>query len=207
VLVALGVHPDGREELLDFAVARSESVTAWAPFVQRLRNRGVERVRLVVHDDCAAIALAVSLTWPESLEQVCIWHVLRNFSQALRGHPKRRELVRWACWLYEAQSLDEFESWSIQFRRHWQHIRHPALARFIAQWPATTRYLALPRSWWAAAKTSNLLERWFGELRRRLDIVRRFPNPRSCERWVYALIARFNNTEYRVPGWNESQQL
>ena len=203
VLVALGVHADGRQELLAFQVARSESQTAWERFTQTLRNRGLTQAALIVHDDCAAISAAVALTWPESREQWCVFHGLRALSQALRGHPQRRALVRDARWLYQAQSPVEFTRWSRQFQQRWQRLRIPAVDRFMAQWPATTQYFALPRAWWAAAKTSNLLERWFEELRRRLRVFRRPPNPRSCERWVYALLASFNHTAHRVPGWSD----
>lgn len=207
VLVALGVHADGRQELLAFQVARGESQPAWERFTQTLRNHGLERVGLIVHDDCAAIAAAVALTWPESAEQWCVFHTLRALSQALRGHPHRRALVRDARWLYQAQSRHEFEAWSRQFQQRWQRLRLPAVQRFMAAWPQTTQYFALPRAWWAVAKTSNLLERWFEELRRRLRVFRRPPNVRSCERWVYALLAQFNHQAHRIPGLRESHQL
>ena len=210
VLVALGVHPDGHQELLDFAVAPSESQAAWERFAQGLLNRGLEQVALVVHDDCDAITAAVALCWPTSREQLCVFHGLRNLSQGLRGHRDRRTVVRWACWLYEAQSAAEFARWARQFQQRWRPLLgHPAVQAFVAHWPQTTRYFTLPRPWWAAAKTTNLLERWFGELRRRVRVFRRPPNSRSCERWVYALLAQFNHRHMRVPSWRtvESHQL
>ncbi len=49
------------------------------------------------------------------------------------------------------------------------------------------RYLELPKEYWSIAITTNRLERYFEELKRRIKPFRR-SNTQSCKRWLYALL-------------------
>ena len=42
VLVALGIRPDGKKEVIDFRLAQGESQAAWETFPNELYNRGLE---------------------------------------------------------------------------------------------------------------------------------------------------------------------
>ena len=66
VLVALGIRPDGKKEVIDFRLAQGESQAAWETFPNELYNRGLEagEVELAVSDGgkglLAALALCLS---------------------------------------------------------------------------------------------------------------------------------------------------
>lgn len=68
VLFAYAVYPDGTEEVLDFELTRGESGNAWMSFCQRLEQRGLHNVKLIVHDDLEAINQAISFVWPKALD-------------------------------------------------------------------------------------------------------------------------------------------
>lgn len=191
VLFAYAVYPDGHEEILGFEPAQGESFKAWTGFCQRLYDAGLKEVKLVVADDHAAINQAVSMVWPKSLFQNCVFHLMQNLTRGLRGCPDKHEIIKLASWLFEAQSEAEFTTWAIQFKMKCKrYLYHPALRQFIKKWPASTQFYKLPKEFWAAAKTSNRLERLFEEIKRRTKAFRRFPNSTSCERWLYALITQ-----------------
>jgi transposase-like protein len=59
-----------------------------------------------------------------------------------------------------------------------------------------TKFYELAERYWAAGKTSNSLERLFKEIKRRTKSVGRFPNARSCNRWMFALITRGYTPDY-----------
>ena len=71
--------------------------------------------------------------------------------------------------------------------------------------PESIKYFQLPKKFWHIAKTSNRLERLFEELKRRIRVFRRFPNPKSCKRWLYALLRELNKADLGYPLY-ESQQ-
>jgi putative transposase len=203
VLFAYAIYPDGTEEVVDFELTKGESGNAWMSFCQRLEQRGLQNVRLIVHDDLEAISQAISFVWPKALDQACIFHVMQNFAKKLKGCPDKRLILYYASWLYEAQSEEEFYLWAQKFKKRWNSYRyHPAFRYLFNKFIDTVRYFELPKEFWPAAKTTNRLESLFGELRRRIDVFRRFPNTDSCKRWLYALVSeriKANNkaTEYK----------
>lgn len=189
VLFAYVIYPDGSEDVLDFEIEHGESTNAWSKFCQRLYNRGLKNVKLVVHDDCAAIGNAIALCWPKALDQQCVFHIMQNFTKKLKGWSNKRRIIDDASWLYEAISEEEFYRWLIKFRKKYDKYRYTAPFKyFFGKIHQSIKYFELPREYWTIAKTSNRLERFFEELKRRIKVFRRFPNSGSCKRWLYALL-------------------
>ena len=189
VLFAYAIYPDGSEEVLDFEIEYGESTNAWSKFCQRLYERGLKNVKLVVHDDCAAIGNAIALCWPKALDQQCVFHILNNLAKKLKGYKDKHKIVDDASWLYEAISEEEFYRWLIKFRKKYDRYKYATPFKyFFGKIHQSIKYFELPRKYWTIAKTSNRLERFFEELKRRIKVFRRFPNTGSCKRWLYALI-------------------
>jgi putative transposase len=201
VLFAYAVYADGREEVLDFELAQGESTNAYYRFCLNMYDRGLKDVRLVVHDDNAAISEAVSLVWPKALDQQCVFHILKNLNKKLTGCTDKRAILKDASALYNARSEEEFYRWAQKFKNKWlKYQRHPALVYLFKMVSESIKYYQLPHKYWRIAKTSNRLERLFEELKRRTKVFRRFPNPASCKRWLYALLKELNkaNLDYAL---------
>jgi putative transposase len=90
VIVALGIHVDGRKEVLDFEQGASENATCCKRLLARLDQRGFAppegRRLLVVRDGSKALQKAVSAVWPDALQQECLIHAERETHMKL---PKR----------------------------------------------------------------------------------------------------------------------
>jgi transposase-like protein len=189
VLFAYAVYPDGTEEVLDFEIEYGESTNAWSKFCQRLYDRGLTQVKLIVRDDCDAIGNAIALCWPKALDQQCVFHVLNNFNKKLKGYKDKKKIIYDTGWLYEAKSEEEFYRWLIKFKKKYKRYEYTkAFKYFFGKIWQSIRYFELPKEYWTIAKTTNRLERFFEELKRRIKVFRRFPNSGSCKRWLYALI-------------------
>jgi len=196
VLFAYAVYSDGREKVVDFELAQGESSNAWYRFCQKLSDRGLTKVKLVVHDDNAAIGSAISYVWPNALDQQCIFHILKNFCKKLIGCKDKRLLLNDASELYKTNSEEEFYRLAQRFKNKWlKYQKHPALKYLFKMMPDSIKYFKLPKRFWKIAKTSNRLERLFEELKRRIKVFRRFPNPQSCKRWLYALLRELNKVD------------
>lgn len=206
VLFAYAVYPDGTEEVLDFEIEHGESTNAWSKFCQRLYERGLTDIKLIVRDDSDAIGNAIALCWPKASDQQCVFHILNNFTKKLTGHKDKRQIIYYASWLYEAQSEEEFYRWLIKFRnRYKQYQYHMAFRYLFGKIYQSIKYFELPKEYWSIAKTTNRLERFFEELKRRIKVFRRFPNSASCKRWLYALITEIKPDNIRFTN-SESQQ-
>jgi transposase-like protein len=206
VLFAYAIYADGKEEIIDFELAQGESTNAWSKFCQNIYNRGLTEAKLIVHDDRSSIVNAISLCWPKALDQQCVFHILQNLCKKLKGHPDKQKILNDASWLYEAQSEEEFYRWVIKFRDKYKlYKNHRAFKYFFSKIHQSIKYFGLPKEYWTMAKTSNRLERYFEELKRRIKPFRRFPNTQSCKRWLYALITQANANNVSFTNSDESQ--
>ena len=188
-------------------MAQGESTNAWSKFCQNIYNRGLKNARLIVRDDRDSIGNAVSLCWPKALDQQCVFHILQNLREKLKGHPDKKKILDDASWLYEAQSEEEFYRWVIKFRdKYKKYKHHVAFKYFLGKIYQSIRYFELPKEYWSTAKTTNRLERYFEELKRRIKTFRRFPNTQSCKRWLYGLITQLNANNIKLTPPEESQQ-
>ena len=138
-------------------------------------------MEIIAKDDHAAIEEAVRNYWPEALSRDCVFHLLQNLAKKPKGFWQKYVILRDASWLFQAQNAGEFQKWAALFRKKYARIINlPALKYFVSKWHGATRFYALEPRFWPAAKTTNRLERLFGELRRRIRAFRRFPNTLSC---------------------------
>lgn len=189
VLFAYVIYPDGSEDVLDFEIEHGESTNAWSKFCQRLYERGLKNIKLIVRDDCDAIGNAIALCWPKALDQQCVFHILNNFTKKLKGYDDKHRIIEDASWLYETISEEEFYRWLIKFKNKYKkYEKHAPFRYFFGKVYQSIKYFELPREYWTIAKTTNRLERFFEELKRRIKVFRRFPNSGSCRRWLYALL-------------------
>jgi transposase-like protein len=80
VLVALGILPDGRKEVIDFRLAWSESAAKWERFLTDLYRRGLTGTGLdmISVDGGAGLLAALPMVYPDIAVQRCWAHKIRN---------------------------------------------------------------------------------------------------------------------------------
>ena len=97
MIVALGIHADGRKEILDFEPGASENFECAKRLCERIAERGFEppagRRLLVIRDGSKALKKAVTAVWPTAFQQECLVHAER---ETLAKLPKKaaEEAVR-----------------------------------------------------------------------------------------------------------------
>ena len=85
VLFAYAVYKDGKEEVLDFEIATSESVNNWLLFLNKLYYRGLTNPKFIVRDDNEGLKQAIAIVFPNSIQQYCIYHLMENFKKKLKN--------------------------------------------------------------------------------------------------------------------------
>lgn len=185
-LLVLGVNPDGGRELLATAVVHGENEADYAELLQDLKRRGLERVGLFIADDHAGLKAALAREFPRSGKQRCWVHVIRNLSQKCpaRHRAETRARLRQAL---EAPDRPLAEAGLHQVVT-WVASWDEALAEWLDELgPELTAHMEHPRHHWRKIRSTNMLERVNEELRRRVRVLRIFPNRASCLRLVTAL--------------------
>jgi transposase-like protein len=186
VLIAIGIDWDGRRQILAVEMANRESSTSWKDFLLRLRERGLHGVEFVVADDHAGLRAAIREVLTGAAYQRCYVHFLRN---ALDHLPRKADddCLQELRWLYDRRNLAEARADLAQWLTKWQG-KYPRLTDWAEETiEETFSFYRLPRRHHKHLKSTNMLERFNEEIRRRTYVVRIFPNAPSCLRLVRAL--------------------
>ena len=193
LLVAYGIRVDGSRCLISFQRAKSESYACWKVFVDNLHVRGFtgKNLKLIVMDGSAGLWAAVEDVYPFVEHQLCWVHKLRNVA---RYCPKRyrEECVNQAAQIMYAPSATvaakRFRAW----KRQWQARIPKAVNCLERDFDRLIPVFEFPEVVRRMIRTTNVIERCFREVRRRLKVMGYFQNSKSCDRIVYALFAYFN---------------
>jgi putative transposase len=186
VLIAVAVDGDGQRQILGVELANRESHSSWRDFLSALKERGLFGVELVVTDDHPGLKQAIRETLPGAAWQRCYVHFLRN---ALDHLPRKLadDCLQELRWIYDRRELAEVRRDIAAWLAKWQ-AKHPKLCDWVEEnIEETLTYYRLPLPHHKHMKSTNMLERFNQELKRRTRVVRIFPNAESCLRLVRAL--------------------
>ena len=186
VLVVKGVREDGFRELLAVEVADTESEASYEALFRGLKDRGLRGVRLVTSDDHRGLVNAIRRHFQGVSWQRCQVHIARNaLGKVGRKHQKGiSEDIRA---VFNAPSLEWAKELRDEVIERWSKT-HPAVAEWLeAALEDGLACFAFPESHRRRIRSTNGLERFNQELKRRTRVVRIFPNPEACLRLVTAL--------------------
>lgn len=197
ILAAWGITTDGKPVLVGLDVAAGESSDAWDAFLDGLADRGLRPPLLAISDGAAGLIGAIERNLPHALRQRCLVHRARNL---LAKTPKRdQDEVKAAYWaIFDVPediepgqaAVDCVQKRIDEFAARYGK-RFPAAVRcLLDDRAALTPYLRFPREHWHRVRHSNVIERSFGETRRRAKVIGRFPGETSCLSLVWAVLDR-----------------
>ena len=193
LLVAYGIKVDGSRELISFQRANSESTACWKAFLENLKVRGLVggNLKLIIMDGGAGLWAAAQEVYPLVEHQLCWVHKLRNVAKYC---PKRyqAECVSQAAQIMYASSstmaAKRFRAW----KKQWQSKIPKAVNCLEKDFDKLIPVFQFPQQIRRMIRTTNVIERCFREVRRRLKIMGCFQNSRSCDRIIYAIFNYFN---------------
>jgi transposase-like protein len=169
-----------------------EAKEDWLQLGRDLAARGLPAPRLIVADGAPGLISAVEELWPRADRQHCAVHRLRNLLAKLPE--SERERVRLAYWraLNEATGVKAGTLRLQVLIGELDHAGYQAAARCLADdLPALVVHLRYPLRHRKRWRSTNLLERSLGEVRRRTKVIGRFPGETSCLSLVWAVLDLF----------------
>jgi putative transposase len=196
VLAAWGIDVDGKPVLVGLAPASSESTDAWDDFLAELVDRGLGAPLLGISDGAAGLTGAFDRAFPASLRQRCLVHRARNVLAKVSVHDQPQVKADfWAIFdVGDAQPGDQAVAVARQqaaaFAATWQRRYPTAVACVTDDLASLTVHLRFPTEHWRRIRHSNLIERTFGETRRRTKVIGRLPGETSCLGLVWAVLDR-----------------
>jgi putative transposase len=194
LLVAYGIRSDGSRSLIGFQRAKSESYACWRTFLENLKVRGLkgENLELVVMDGAAGLWKAVEEIHPLVEHQLCWVHKLRNVSNYCPKKYREEFMAEVVQIMYAPSSSMAAKRFRV-LKRKWQARIPKAIRCLEDDFDRLIPVFGFPENIRKMIRTTNVIERCFREVRRRLRVMGYFQNSKSSDRIVYALFAYFNS--------------
>jgi len=189
VLCAWGIAEGGERVLLSVCLGMRESEQDWRALGRDLSARGLPAPLLTVADGAPGLIAAIDQLWPRADRQRCTVHRLRNLLAKLPE--SERERVRLAYWraLDEATGADDGERRLRTLIGELDGAGFAAAAACLADdLDALCVHLRYPLRHRRRWRSTNLLERSLGEVRRRTKVIGRFPGEQSCLSLCWAVL-------------------
>jgi transposase-like protein len=199
VLVALGIRPDHKKEVIDFRQVRSESQSACEGFLNSLYQRGLQgqNLKLIVVDGGTGLDAALALVYGHIPVQRCWAHKTRNVLNYVK-RADQKAVKKGLQRISHAQTLRQAQQAAQRFVKRWQTQYPKATGCLTQNLPELLAFLriatSLPHS---ALRTTNAIERRFREVRRRTRPMGVFSDHTSIDRIMLSVFT-FENLKQKT---------
>jgi putative transposase len=189
VLAAWGILADGYKALLHLAPGTKEDTASCREFFQDMRRRGLPDPLLVVSDGAPGVIRAIEECFPRALRQRCLAHKMRNLQGKVPDDvwPELHARAR-AC--YQAASPALARLLRDDIVTTYGRDLPSAVACLNDDFEACIAHLKFPLAHRRVIRTTNLLERLFGEERRRTKVIPHAFGERAVLKLMYAALIR-----------------
>jgi transposase-like protein len=193
VFAAWGITETGHKVLLGLAPGTKEDTASCRDFLRDLKARNLVDPVLVITDGAPGLIRAAEEIFPRALRQRCLAHKIRNL-QSKVPEEVWRELKGAALAAYQAGSPQVAQMLKDDFVARYEREYPSATACFLDDFDACIAHLQLPISHRRATRTTNMLERLFGEERRRTKVIPHAFGERAVLKLMYAALIRASET-------------
>jgi putative transposase len=197
VLVAYGITTEGNSVLLHLDGISAESTDACVGFLEDMVARGLGSPVLTVTDGAPGLCAAIDQVFPLARRQRCLIHRSRNCLSKVSEIDQ--PAVRAEFWeIFDIddahapgeQAVAEARRRARQFADTWGRTYPGAVTTVVDGLDELVAHLHYPRAHWPRIRHTNLIERTFGETRRRVKVIGRLPGERSALSLLFAVLER-----------------
>lgn len=187
VLVAHGINREGKRVVLHLSLGGRESTDSWKAVLHDLIDRGLKSPQLITSDGNPGLLRAVADIWPEVPQQRCIVHRMWN---VLARVPKKRqaELKRALHRIFYAACLDDAQAEANRFLARYGQEFSTATEVLEKHLGECLTFYRFPEHHWKNIRSTNALERAFKEVRRRTNVIGRFPTETAALAVVFGIL-------------------
>ena len=201
LLCAFGITVEGRQEIIDFYPAASESTACWESFLNDLYRRGLKGslCELIATDGGTGLHHALQIVYPKVVLQRCWAHKTRNVLDKVKKIDQpavKKALAR----ISHAANRREATQAYWNFSSRWAKSYPQALHCLKKDFDQLLSFFQIKNSQiWSRLRTTNLIERSFREVRRRTTPMGVMAHTQSLQRIVFAVFHHLNQNWSQQP--------
>jgi len=190
VYLGLGVRRDGTKEILGLWIEQTEGARFWLRVLNELRNRGVGDVLIAVLDGLNGFAEAIAATFPHTLVQTCIVHLIRN-SLAYVPWKERKAVAAALKEIYRAVDATAAEATLSAFEDGPWGRKYPSIGPIWRRaWAEVIPFFAFPDQVRRIVYTTNAIEAVNAKLRRAVRARGHFPTDDAALKLLFLVLNR-----------------
>ena len=197
VLVAYGITEAGNKILLHIALGNKESYDTCKAFIHDMLQRNLRIPLLVISDDAPGLRKAIKECFSNSFYQICQVHKMRNILCKL-PRDMQKEMKKLIDRVFNAKDYDDGIRLGKELVAKFKDRFPSAMECLEKALPQAITCLKFPKSHRKRISSSNLIERLFGEGKRRTKVIPRFPTEKSCLTLFYATLIDSSKRWYGV---------
>ena len=199
ILAVVGITLAGEREVLGFSVGDKENQLAWEQLLADLKGRGVQQVGLWISDGNQAMLNAIDLKFSASPRQRCVKHKMDNVLSYIPDKQRDQVEPELKAIFYQ-DSRQQADQQVAAFIEKFTPIYPTAVACLQRDLAACLTFYAFPKAHWKTIRTTNVIERLFGEVKKRTHkMAAAFRNEKSCLLMFYAVIRSLNFRKIAMP--------
>ena len=199
VYIALAILPDGTKEIL-------EGAKFWLRVMNELKNRGVQDILLAVVDGLKGFPEAINATFPETVVQTCIVHLIRH-SMNFASWKDRKHVAKALRDVYRAKDADAGLAALDAFEAGPWGEKYPAIAQsWRRNWEHVSPFFVFPEAVRRIVYTTNAIESLNAKIRRAVRTRGHFPSDEAASKLLYLVLDHAAEAWKRPPReWFEAK--
>jgi len=165
-LIIMGVLANGSKEIIAIADGYRESEESWASLLRDLKRRGLAAPVLAIGDGALGFWAALRAVYPETQEQRCWLHKMRNVLDKLpkRLQPRAKEMLHE---IMEAEDRKSAQEGIARFADEFK-AKYPKAVDCLQKEPDTLlTFFDFPAEHWVHLRTTNPIESPFAGVKAR----------------------------------------
>jgi len=205
ILAVVGISTTGQREVLAFGVGDRENEQAWKDLFDDLKARGVKEIGLWVSDGNKAMLNAIAAKFGAAPRQRCVMHKMDNVLSYIptKQQEQIKPELRALFYQRDRQAADQAVA---AFIEKYQKVYPTAIECLQRDLEACLTFYAFPKEHWKTIRTNNVMERLFGEVKRRSHkMAAAFRNEQSCLLLFFAVIRSLKFNRLTMPASAEAQ--
>lgn len=201
--IVLGINLEGRKEVLSLVIGENESSKYWLSVLNSLKNRGVQDILILCSDGLTGIREAIETAFPETEQQRCIVHMVRNTLKYV-ANKDMKQFAKDLKTIYTAVNEETALAQLERVSNKWSEQYPYAMKRWNDNWDVVSPIFKFSETVRKAFYTTNSIESLNSTLRRLNRQRSVFPSSQALLKALY--LATFEATKkwtMPVRNWGE----
>ncbi|MEQ8241410.1 MAG: IS256 family transposase [Cyclobacteriaceae bacterium] len=191
VYVVLGLSNTGHKEVLGLWIHETESAAFWMNVFGDLQARGVGDIHIVCSDNLTGLSEGIRAIYPQSENQICIVHQIRNASRYV-VYKDKKEFNKDMKPIYQTATITEAQAALDALETKWGEKYPHSIQSWKRNWQELTVFFDYPLAIRIIIYTTNAIESFNSMIRRQTAKKTIFPTDDAVFKSIYLALIKIN---------------